>query len=342
METIFKTIGEAAPEDAAAIYSNENLNKLEQKETKTELPAPQLPNERVQPPQVLSPTLEPAAITTPPPAATSVAEQIKEKISESGTGIQKATKQMMPKPTEGMHLSDIQIIKKHEGFRESPYHDSHGIAIGYGTRIDNKPELLAIYGTPENPKKKITKTEAETLLKKKVSEVENAIYRNVKVPVPQGMFDSLVDFGYNLGENVLQEKQEKGVGSTLITKLNKGDYKGATKEFEKWDKSQGKSLPGLKSRRIEEMERSRASLETFTPSSPEILKEPPQRGEKIAAISTENALATVGNSGGNTAPVVIAPKTNISSSQTSMMLPVNVNNDEDTHTWATRQNYNPV
>jgi len=41
-------------------------------------------------------------------------------------------------------------------------------------------------------------------------------------------------------------------GSTLLKKLNAGDYKGAAAQFERWNRGGGKVLPGLVRRRAEE------------------------------------------------------------------------------------------
>jgi hypothetical protein len=84
-------------------------------------------------------------------------------------------------------------------------------------------------------------------------------------------------------------------------------------------------------------------MATFqAPTPPQLVAEGPGRGERIAAAATENALSGVGNQQTPVAPIVISPTTSVQSNQTSMMLPVNVNNGEDTHQWATRENYKPV
>lgn len=49
-------------------------------------------------------------------------------------------------------------------------------------------------------------------------------------------------FAYNLGINALK-------GSTLLKKINAGDYIGAANEFHKWNKAGGKELAGLTRRR---------------------------------------------------------------------------------------------
>ena len=54
-----------------------------------------------------------------------------------------------------------------------------------------------------------------------VRNYEAAVYRYVQVTLIQNQFDTLVSFAYNLGNAALQK-------STLLPKLNAGDYKSAT------------------------------------------------------------------------------------------------------------------
>ena len=67
----------------------------------------------------------------------------------------------------------------------------------------------------------------------------------VKVPLKPNQFDALVSFGYNCGLGNLKS-------STLLRKLNAGDYPGAALEFHRWNRSNGKVLPGLVRRRAAE------------------------------------------------------------------------------------------
>jgi len=65
--------------------------------------------------------------------------------------------------------------------------------------------------------------------------------------IPQGQFDALVLFAFNVGLGNLLE-------STLLRKLRTGDAAGAAHEFERWDKAAGKSMKGLRRRRAAERE----------------------------------------------------------------------------------------
>ncbi|MEG4228182.1 glycoside hydrolase family protein [Microcoleus sp. N9_B2] len=78
-------------------------------------------------------------------------------------------------------------------------------------------------------------------IQKKAAAV-NSLYT---VPLKQGMFDALVSFTFNLGSEALKK-------STLLRKLNKQDYEGAAREFDRWIHGDGKVLPGLVIRRNKE------------------------------------------------------------------------------------------
>lgn len=74
---------------------------------------------------------------------------------------------------------------------------------------------------------------------------EAAVKRLVKVPLTEHQYDALVSFAYNCGEGNLGK-------STLLKKVNRGDFDGAAEEFAKWNKGGGRVLPGLTRRRASE------------------------------------------------------------------------------------------
>lgn len=75
-----------------------------------------------------------------------------------------------------------------------------------------------------------------------VSKFEGAIKRCVTVPLYQYEYDSLVSFSYNIGPTAF-------CNSTLVKKLNAGEYRAACMEILRWDKFRGQTLPGLSIRR---------------------------------------------------------------------------------------------
>lgn len=75
-----------------------------------------------------------------------------------------------------------------------------------------------------------------------VQKFEGAIKQCVTVPLHQYEYDSFVDLAYNIGPTAF-------CGSSLVKKLNAGDYIGACEAILAWDKFKGKPLRGLTIRR---------------------------------------------------------------------------------------------
>ena len=137
-----------------------------------------------------------------------------------------------------MQTSDkgIALIKQFEGCKLTAYQDSVGVwTIGYGW---TKP----VDGKPIRAGMTIKQETAERLLKTGLVSYESDVSRLVKVGLTQGQFDALVSFTYNLGARSLST-------STLLRKLNAGDYATAADEFLRWNKAGGKVLNGLTRRR---------------------------------------------------------------------------------------------
>lgn len=80
-----------------------------------------------------------------------------------------------------------------------------------------------------------------------ISVYENAVNQRVKVHLNQNQFDALVSFTYNIGIGAFGK-------STVLKRLNAGDYAGAAEAFGMWVHCNGKTLPGLVRRRKEERE----------------------------------------------------------------------------------------
>jgi lysozyme len=87
-----------------------------------------------------------------------------------------------------------------------------------------------------------TQAECDAEFQADMAIFERAVNNAVTVPLNQDQFDALVSFTFNLGEGNLKS-------STLLRKLNAGDYVGAAQEFKRWNKADGKVLPGLTRRR---------------------------------------------------------------------------------------------
>lgn len=144
-------------------------------------------------------------------------------------------KEVTPTERPATCVLDTSLIKEFEGLRLHAYKDPVGIwTIGYGHT------KTAVEGM------KITMRGAEELLRHDLVWVEKAIKKNVRVPLTQNQYDALASWVYNLGETNLRK-------STLLKKLNAGDYHGAGQEMLRWNKAGGKVLKGLTRRREAEV-----------------------------------------------------------------------------------------
>lgn len=179
----------------------------------------------------------------------------------------------MPGPNDKLTVSaaGLDLIAGFEGWSATPYNDSANHAtIGYGHLLHKGPvtaEDKAKYG------KGLSKQEGLALLNSDVSSKAADVKRLVKVALNQGQFDALVSFAYNVGSGNLSS-------STLLKKLNAGDYAGAANEFANWTKAGGKVMRGLQRRRAAEAAMFRGEGQ---PSSPPAKKQPATQPAKPPA-----------------------------------------------------------
>ncbi|MBD1226229.1 lysozyme [Xenorhabdus griffiniae] len=131
----------------------------------------------------------------------------------------------------------INKLKNYEGLKLKAYPDpvtgAEPWTIGYGHTKGVEPGQV------------ITMQQAEEYLHQDLIPVYAAIQQLVKVPLTQGQFDALCSFIFNLGIGNFAH-------STLLKKLNTGDYQSAAKEFVKWDHADGKAVAALRMRRESE------------------------------------------------------------------------------------------
>ncbi|WP_198079719.1 lysozyme [Acinetobacter calcoaceticus] len=132
--------------------------------------------------------------------------------------------------------SGLNLIKDFEGKRLNAYDDGVGVwTIGYGT-------IKYPNGVRVKKGDTCTEQQAELYLRNDMLKFEAAINKLVKVPITQNQFDALASFTYNLGETNL-------ANSTLLKKLNKGEYQAAADQFLVWNKAGSKVMKGLVRRR---------------------------------------------------------------------------------------------
>jgi lysozyme len=90
-----------------------------------------------------------------------------------------------------------------------------------------------------------THEQADADLSNRVDGLNAFVTQSVRVRLTQQQRAALVDFAYNVGREAFAQ-------STLLRKLNAGDYDGAADEFLRWDKDDGKVETGLRIRRAVE------------------------------------------------------------------------------------------
>ncbi|MEL6495227.1 MAG: lysozyme [Cyanobacteria bacterium J06623_7] len=136
------------------------------------------------------------------------------------------------------------LIKEFEGFRSYAYIDSSGLpVIGYGqSRVNGRTVTMGQY---------ISREQANVALQKELYHIQKLVLANVKVDLNPYQLGALTSLVYNAGVVTVKN-------STLVRKLNAGDYLGASREFVRWNKANrgGKLVvfPGLTRRRIAEQQ----------------------------------------------------------------------------------------
>lgn len=126
----------------------------------------------------------------------------------------------------------LSLIKSFEGCKLKAYRDIVGIlTIGYGHT-----------GADVHSGMEISQEEADSILKKDLERFEGAVDGAANESISDNQFAALVAFAFNVGAGAFNS-------STLLRKVNAGDYSGAAEEFLRWDKAGGKVVAGLTRRR---------------------------------------------------------------------------------------------
>lgn len=140
------------------------------------------------------------------------------------------------------------FVADEEKFSELPYLGPGGEWIqGYGHTKDIGPDSPPI-----------THEIGERWLAEDLERAADTIRTWVRPPLTQGQFDALVSLVFTTGTGLPGQKSgfvwlRIGGHSTILNKINAGDYIGAGEEFARWVHSGGKRLGGLVKRRELEM-----------------------------------------------------------------------------------------
>jgi len=136
-----------------------------------------------------------------------------------------------------INKAGVYLIKKFEGLKLEAYYCQAGVlTIGFG-HVGRDVKLY----------QKITKERAEELLQADLRKFCFSVSEAVLVPLSDNQFAALVSFAFNLGLGALRK-------STLLKKLNAGDYDAVPDELKKWVNVGGAPSLGLIRRRKAEID----------------------------------------------------------------------------------------
>lgn len=134
-----------------------------------------------------------------------------------------------------LSATGLSLIQSHEGLYQKVYLDPVGIPTVCWGHVS--PALKV--GT------RYSRQQCEGLLKMDTITAQQAIQDLVRVPLTQNQYDALTSLVFNIGRAAFAR-------SSLLRKLNAGDYQGAADEFPRWVYARGKKLNGLVNRRMAE------------------------------------------------------------------------------------------
>lgn len=168
-------------------------------------------------------------------------------------------------------------IKAAEKLMLTAYLDAAGVpTIGWGHTAGVARADVGV--------RKITEARALALFEADLDIAENVVRRLVKVDLSPNQFDALVDFVFNVGAGNF-------ANSTLLSRLNDGDYAEVPAQLMRWTKARDpktgklRELPGLVTRRSWE-----AQLWARTLSTPAVPSYPPDATTSAAPTRKNTSL----------------------------------------------------
>mgnify|MGYP006100768305 FL=1 len=126
------------------------------------------------------------------------------------------------------------LIKKFEGCKLEAYLCSAGV-----------PTIA--FGRTKNVKlgDTCTQEQADAWLEEELEEYTGYVSDAVTQTLQQNQIDAMVAWTYNLGPSNLRS-------STMLQVLNEGKFQEVPQQMRRWNKANGKVLPGLERRRLAE------------------------------------------------------------------------------------------
>jgi len=145
----------------------------------------------------------------------------------------------------------IDSLKKSEAVRLKMYRDVVGLpTIGVGhllTKSELSSGKILIDNVAVRWGDGLTAPQVEQLLRHDLRTTEEAVDKLVGVALTQHQYDALVSFVFNVGGHAFAH-------STLLRKLNMGDYQGVPAQLRRWIYAGGEPQLGLIHRRAAEVQ----------------------------------------------------------------------------------------
>lgn len=128
-----------------------------------------------------------------------------------------------------LSATGLVYVAQREGYREQAYPDPvHGTqvpTVGYGTTAGVK------MGDTMSPERALLRLRADA------SEFELALKRCIASPLYQHEWDAFVGLAYNVGATAVCKNNERTGPSTIVRRLQTGDYAGACEAILLYDRA---------------------------------------------------------------------------------------------------------
>jgi lysozyme len=157
------------------------------------------------------------------------------------------------------------IILKHEGYSTVAYPDPYSLLAIEMRKppAERNPNWTCLPGDPWTigigetgpgigPGTSWTPEVVSVRFEARIAEVESQVDKAVECCLNENQFSALVSWVFNEGIGQLLHGGPKHGSSTLLEKLNEGDFLGAAAEFVRWDIGGGHHSHGLRERRLDE------------------------------------------------------------------------------------------
>lgn len=152
-----------------------------------------------------------------------------------------------------MNISESgkKLLAQWEGFKRTVYKDVAGLpTIGVGhllTRNELSSGKIIIANETVRYNDGLTEQQVYDLLDQDLDPAEGVVNESVRVSLSQNQFDALVSFAFNVGTSAFRN-------STLLKRLNAGEYAEVPAQLRRWVHAGGKTVKGLVIRRNHEIE----------------------------------------------------------------------------------------